>query len=192
LNNIRKGQGCGYCGRRKVDASDAEQVMLDAGLQPLVPYPGARKKWRCQCMRCGNTVMPIMNNTRKGVGCKHCATSGFDYIAPAVVYLMCHPLGSVKVGICGADDRNTRIAAHQRNGWHPYQQLRLPIGEQARQVEQIVLARLRREYQLTAYMSAETMPQGGWTETFDAEIVSADTVWRIVQDEAQRILRPLL
>lgn len=187
LNNIRKGQGCCYCSRRVVDPLDAEQVMLNAGMEPLTPYPGAGQKWRCRCMRCGKIVTPLMINIRKGVGCKHCASSGFDYTAPAVVYVMCHPFGSVKVGVAGASKRNTRIAHHRRYGWELFQQLRLLSGDQAWQVEQVVLTRLRDEYALNAFMSAETMPEGGWTETFDAEVISPDAVWNMVQSAAKRI-----
>lgn len=186
LNNIRKGQRCAYCSRRKLDPADAEQEMLSAGLQPLDPYPGAGRKWRCRCTRCGETVTPLLINIRKGVGCKYCALPGFDYSAPAVVYIMRHSLGGVKIGVAGASKRNTRIANHRRNGWELVRQLRFPSGELARQVEQAVLARIRNEYQLNSFMSADTMPQGGWTETFDADIISATSLVGMVQDGANR------
>ena len=186
LNNIRKGQGCEYCSRRKVDPSDAEQVMLDAGLHPLDPYPGAGRKWRCRCAHCGKTVSPLLNNIRRGVGCKYCALPGFDYDAPAVVYIMAHPIGAIKIGIAGANERNTRIADHARYGWSLFRQLRLPSGELAREVEQAVLTRIRDEYKLNAFMSTETMPKGGWTETFDSKIVTVDAMWDMAQDEVRR------
>jgi hypothetical protein len=188
LNNIRKGQGCEYCSRRKVDEADAVKVMRAAGFEPLAPYVAAREKWPCRCLYCGNEVTPLLNNVSRGVGCKHCAISGFDPGAPAVVYVMSHPIGSVKVGVCGTGDRNVRIAVHKRNGWEMHQRLRLPTGELAYRVEQAVLARLRGEYQLGPYMSAEMMPQGGWTETFDAELMPAGTMWKIVQELARPFL----
>lgn len=186
LNNIRKAQGCRYCSRRAVDPLEAEQLMLNAGFEPLTPYPGAGRRWRCRCVRCGKMVTPLMINVRKGVGCKHCASFGFDYSAPAVVYVMCHPFGSVKVGIAGASKRNTRIADHRRYGWKLFRQLHLPSGDQAWQVEQAVLTLLRGEFALDAFMSADIMPKGGWTETFDAEIVSPDALWNMVQNAANR------
>ena len=99
---------------------------------------------------------------------------------------MRHSLGSVKIGVAGASKRNTRIANHRRNGWELVRQLRFPSGELARQVEQNVLARIRNEYQLNSFMSADTMPQGGWTETFDADIISATSLVGMVQDGANR------
>jgi hypothetical protein len=162
--------------------------MLAVGLRPLTPYPGAGKKWPCQCVVCGNTVTPLLNNTRRGFGCRFCAETGFQFAAPAIVYVMCHPLGSVKIGVCGLGVHNTRFTDHRRNGWQPYQQLRLPTGEQAYRIEQAVLASLRGKRRMGGFMSPETMPQGGWTETFDAEIVSAETMWKIVQDQAKKTL----
>jgi len=182
------GTGCRYCAGISVDPVNAERIMRAAHLEPQTPYPGALEPWPCVCTVCGNPVQPLLNNIRKGQGCKHCAIPGFDYTAPAVVYVMCHPLGSVKIGVCGLGDQNTRISNHQRNDWEPYQQLRLPTGEQAYRIEQAVLARLRSEGRKGGFMSPETMPQGGWTETFDTEIVPAETMWEIVRDQAKKTL----
>lgn len=38
-------------------------------------------------------------------------------------------------------------------------------------IEQEALARIRRDYDPNYFMSPETMPQGVWTETFDAELL---------------------
>lgn len=59
---------------RRVNPDDAGEVMRKAGLEPLVPYPGAGAKWRCQCLRCGREVAPAYCNVRKGhSGCKSCS-----------------------------------------------------------------------------------------------------------------------
>jgi hypothetical protein len=50
-----------------------ERIMRDAGLEPLVPYPGAHKGWKCRCMRCGEEGEPrLVNVQRLGRGCNTC------------------------------------------------------------------------------------------------------------------------
>lgn len=80
-DSVRQGKGCRNCGtsaaarrRRDRNASDAEQVMLDAGLQPLEPYPGTTKRWLCQCLKCGREVSPTHDKVKQtGNGCRYCS-----------------------------------------------------------------------------------------------------------------------
>lgn len=54
--------------------ADAIANMRAAGLEPLEPYPGARKAWRCRCVTCGSDVAPTLDNIRRGQGgCRNCA-----------------------------------------------------------------------------------------------------------------------
>jgi hypothetical protein len=67
---------CGYCSRAFVDPQDAVDLMLEAGLKPLVPYPGARPKWKCRCMRCGMLTYPHYQSVKAGGGgCINCSRS---------------------------------------------------------------------------------------------------------------------
>ena len=195
LANIRRGQGgCGYCGRRIVDPAKALDDMRAAGLEPQEPYPGASEKWRCLCTNreCGRLVEPTYNNViSKGVGCRYCALRGIDLTSPACVYVV-HHVGedAVKIGIAGLDARNGRIAKHQRHGWTLIRQLRCATGEHALAIEQAVLAELKAR-QLGHFMSEEVMPQGGWTETFDAELLNTEQLWRMIVLEAVNQPHPL-
>jgi hypothetical protein len=49
--------------------------MLDAGLEPIEPYPGTTQPWRCRCLTCQQVVSPSFGNVRRGVskGCRYCA-----------------------------------------------------------------------------------------------------------------------
>jgi recombinational DNA repair protein (RecF pathway) len=48
--------------------------MVENGLWPLEPYPGALKPWQCRCMRCGDVVSPRYNAIQQGQGgCQRCA-----------------------------------------------------------------------------------------------------------------------
>lgn len=75
LDNVRTGCGpCRYCSGQGVDPGEATAVMRLAGLEPLDPYPGAVKPWRCRCAGCGSEVHPRYASVRKGHGCRHCGT----------------------------------------------------------------------------------------------------------------------
>jgi len=65
--------GCAYCAGRKVDATDAEKIMLKAGLKPLEPYKKNNTKWKCECLKCGKIVYPIYSSIQGGGGgCRDC------------------------------------------------------------------------------------------------------------------------
>jgi hypothetical protein len=75
LDNVRTGCGpCRYCSGQGVDPQEAVAAMRLAGLEPLEPYPGAVKPWRCRCVRCGREVHPRYGSIRKGHGCRWCGT----------------------------------------------------------------------------------------------------------------------
>lgn len=82
LNGILCGQGgCKWCApNAPVDPRAAASIMQNAGLEPLVPYPGAGARWPCRCGQCGVEVTPSYNSVRMGhAGCIHCslkATAG--------------------------------------------------------------------------------------------------------------------
>ena len=48
--------------------------MIQAGVEPLVEYPGANKPWESRCLVCEATVRPTLNSIKSGQGgCKFCA-----------------------------------------------------------------------------------------------------------------------
>jgi hypothetical protein len=49
-------------------------IMRAAALEPLVPYPGALKPWKCRHIPCGKVVEPSLHSIQRGQGgCGHCA-----------------------------------------------------------------------------------------------------------------------
>ena len=47
--------------------------MRSKGLEPLEPFPGVTKRWRCRCTRCGAEVSPTLKSVRLAVtGCRTC------------------------------------------------------------------------------------------------------------------------
>lgn len=60
---------------RRLDPIEAVEIMRAAHLEPLVPYPGVHRGWRCQCQKCGNEVEPALSSIKSGQGgCKPCSS----------------------------------------------------------------------------------------------------------------------
>ena len=73
--SIRQGRGCGYCSGKRIDLAEAKATMLDAGVVPLVDFPGTHSPWLCRCVVCGEEVSPTYNSINSGGqgGCAICA-----------------------------------------------------------------------------------------------------------------------
>ncbi len=190
LSTIRRGGGCKRCAdaalaiARRTPEVEAAAFMLAANLQPLVPYPGSQVPWLCQCLVCEQNVTPALSAVRQGGGCRCCAERAFDFVGPASVYLITHQsFRSHKIGVTGARARNDRLAEHARHGWRLFQQVRLSSGEQAYKVEQAILRRMRTEFGFGSHLSADEMPQGGWTETVSAGCITLNELWGLIESE---------
>jgi hypothetical protein len=186
-NSVRMGHaGCRPCQHRltagasqRLTHEAAAEVMVKRGLEPREPYPGSKKPWRCQCLRCGAEVTPTYSNILSGWGgCRTCSPGGFDATQKAVLYLISHPrLGAAKVGIGNALGR--RLKDHAAQGWETITVVRLP-GPVAEAIEASILDWWRDDLGLPPYLSTHEMPQGGWTETVDLDAINvADTIHQI-------------
>lgn len=81
-SGIRNGQGgCRVCGKlngaltqKEGNVQAATDIMIAAGLRPLVLYPGTGEPWLCRCESCGAEVTPQHANVVQGHhGCRFCA-----------------------------------------------------------------------------------------------------------------------
>jgi hypothetical protein len=79
--SIQQGQGgCKPCHQHRLavlyrtpDAT-AIEIMRDAGLEPIVPYPGlSHTPWNCKCTKCERVISPTMSNVKNGATCIFCA-----------------------------------------------------------------------------------------------------------------------
>ena len=82
LNAVRnRGGGCRVCKNAAVQAAqvaakseEATAAMRAAGFEPLEPYSGTSKPWRCRCTHCGKESTPAHGNVAHGgATCRHCA-----------------------------------------------------------------------------------------------------------------------
>ncbi|MFC8452160.1 hypothetical protein [Kitasatospora sp. NPDC057223] len=176
LSVMRQGTRCLYCsGHGPVDPEAAEAIMLSRGLQPTEDFAGTNRPWRVRCLRegCGRESTPQLGAVRRKTqpGCRFCAKYGLHLAAPALVYVILSPdRATRKIGICGTN--SSRIAVHRRHGWTEEFHIRVESGEEAFRIEQGVLRHIRKTLNVPARLGESEMPQGGWTETFDAEMVS--------------------
>jgi len=184
-SSIGQGQkGCVYCGGKKVDPADADALFLENNLKPLEPYTSTDSKWKSECLKCKRIVYPThhMVAQRSG-GCKYCATRGMDFTLPAFIYLITNQeLGAHKIGISGEYSNEVRLRDHAKNGWLLYKKKTFLTADQTYEIEQEVLRWLREDKGLPPYLSAEQMPQRGWTETVSANEIDLPSLWAKVED----------
>jgi hypothetical protein len=174
--------GCFECGKRKVaatkilDADVAAAVMRAAQLEPLDPYPGSAKPWRCLCLRCEREVRPHRAGVLKGQGgCKFCAPVGLDRTAPGILYLLKHEgFQALKIGVTSATARTDRVERHTQFGWEEVSRWDFENAAIAEIAESLVLSTWRRELGAPPALQPHDMPQGGYSETVSMLWVSLE------------------
>jgi hypothetical protein len=76
LGDLRSGKsigGCQFCaGNRPLDPLLAEQLLRDAGFEPLESYKNVDQGWRAKCIKCGNEGRPSITGIKSGTGCGWC------------------------------------------------------------------------------------------------------------------------
>jgi hypothetical protein len=94
-----------------------------------------------------------------------------------LLYILYSPVyKAVKIGISDVSGR--RFASHRTKGWILIKYWAFSERDKARAVETIVVQTLTNRY--GHYLSKEDMPQGGYTETFDASKISRKALIRMV------------
>ena len=200
--SIQRGHGgCRSCVGLVVDPLKAMEIMRAAGLEPIVPYPGAAKPWPCTHLACGMNAEPSFSNVKQGVvGCRYCQKGGYSYTKPGLVYLIFGqhsdlPHGVLKIGI--TDMSGERLARWRKRGWNIVATFEFDDGALPPQVEAVVLHWWRNELGVEPCLSPrQTGSMSGASETASlAELerlgvgledvvakISAAT-WRIVHIE---------
>lgn len=77
--------GCRDCGRIKAGLSnrtpsaEAIELMKAHGFEPLEPFTGGNKPWKCRCITCKKIVTPRFSLVKaKGSNCAYCAETRVD------------------------------------------------------------------------------------------------------------------
>lgn len=94
-----------------------------------------------------------------------------------LLYILYSPIHkAVKVGISDVSGR--RFASHRTKGWILIKYWAFSRRDQARAVETLVLNTLRDKH--GHFLDKDDMPQGGYTETFDARKITRRGLIRMV------------
>lgn len=180
--------GCKPCGMKFMQTPEFLEeimtIMKQANLEPLEPYKGADVKWKCKCLKCGNTVSPRANNVKRGHGgCIFCMEGAFKLNRPAYLYFVHNQqLGSLKVGIGNYETVNDRLDSHNKSGWNTLAKYHFEKGETAFKVEQIILKWIRKDLQIPIHLSNLQFTHGGASETFADDSVSLIEVKRKIEE----------
>ena len=94
-----------------------------------------------------------------------------------LLYILYSPIHrAIKVGISDVSGR--RFASHRTKGWILIKYWTFSRRDQARAVETLVLNTLRDKH--GHFLDKDDMPQGGYTETFDASKITRKGLIRMV------------
>lgn len=94
-----------------------------------------------------------------------------------LLYILYSPIHkAIKIGI--SDISGKRFASHRQKGWILIKYWWFSERDQARSVETIVLNKLREKY--GHFLNKSDMPQGGYTETFDATKITRKGLIRMI------------
>jgi predicted GIY-YIG superfamily endonuclease len=102
----------------------------------------------------------------------------------AILYILYSPIHkAIKIGISSIDGK--RFAAHKTKGWLLVSYWHFFERDKARAVESLVIQTLKKKHK--PFLSKEDMPQGGYTETFDASLLSKKALIRMVNKAIKSI-----
>lgn len=174
-----KSFGCSVCtyqqmGRRYSESPEvARQKFLNADLEMIGEYKTARLPIEARCLRCDAITKQTLNGVQNGKACKYCFHAGIKYGQPAYLYLIYHDeYKSIKVGISNSEANLNRLSVHKKYGWLEYRVFNFDTADEAEFYETMLLQWIRNERFLPHHLSRDLMPQGGFTETVDAEEIS--------------------
>ena len=57
---------------KRLSDTEARQIMIDAGAEPLVAFPGTSRPWLSKCLKCKKEISPTLGNV-KNQGTRACA-----------------------------------------------------------------------------------------------------------------------
>ena len=81
LSVVRRGSGCPYCSKKRVDPKDAKRLMRDNGAKPLEDYKSSSAPWRCLCLTCEREITPTYDSVRSGQSaCAFCSGKRIDLL----------------------------------------------------------------------------------------------------------------
>jgi len=194
---LQQGRGCcKYCGVREgakkwaLALSEIQPILNKKKIILLeVKLLGMREKHLFQCRRCNLVWKARLASVTGDSGCPNCALYGLKPNLKSYIYVIENKkLDSIKLGIANSDKPRDRVDKHIARGWEIYRIRTFASGAKARNVEANCLKYFRIVKEIPPHLSKTQMPQGGWTETFDARLIKPSTIWAKVE-ELSRVTR---
>jgi recombinational DNA repair protein (RecF pathway) len=188
LGGILGGNGCLNCSGLVINPDEARELMIKNKVEPIVEYPGAGVPWQSRCMKCDREVYPRYSSVKMNIGgCKYCASYGYDFSSPGILYLLTHlELESHKIGITNVNAKEKRLEKHSKRGWVVYETWSFVNGNNAFEVEQALLSWFREDLNLPVCLGKAQMPQGGFTETVDSKEIDLSEIANMAHKLADR------
>jgi hypothetical protein len=189
--SVQQGRGCcNYCGTRagakkwSKNIEEVQPVLKSKGITLLEKeVKGMREKHRLKCHKCNLIWSARLSSVTGEIGCPNCALYGLKPNLVSYIYLVEHKkFRSIKLGIANANKSRDRVDKHIEKGWEIYKIKNFPSGVEARRVETECLKYFRKVKNLKPHLSKLELPQGGWTETFDANDIKPSTIWAKVEE----------
>jgi len=101
-----------------------------------------------------------------------------------LLYILYSPVyKAIKIGISDVSGR--RFASHRTKGWILIKYWTFFERDKARAVESLVLNTLKKKHK--PFLGKEDMPQGGYTETFDASKITRKALIRMVSKAIKEV-----
>jgi hypothetical protein len=102
----------------------------------------------------------------------------------AILYVLYSPIyRAVKIGI--SDISGNRWKTHKNKGWVLIKYWHFFERDKAKAVESLVIQTLNKKHK--PFLSKEDMPQGGYTETFDASKISRRTLINLINKSIKQV-----
>lgn len=172
-SSIASGAGCPVCSGVFVEDSTWEARAAAVNLRWLEIPKSSRLPTPAQCLSCGLRWKPNPGAVTSGSGCPDCAETGYKVGQPGLFYLVERKSNggraARKIGITNLSGSRIRLALWKKQGFELVFQKTHQNGRLILNLEQNLLAWLRHDQNLPAYLDKEEMPRGGATETFSPD-----------------------
>jgi len=193
----KKTIGCSHCAyienakNSRLSEDKVIKIMLEANLKPLVPYVNGNKRWKCECLKCGNIVFPRFQTIqqRQGGGCSTCAVRGITLTEPAYFYVIKHDrMGALKVGIGNPSSIPDRIQSYLKKDWILLKKYDFSTGVKAELLETKILKWIRKDLGLRPYLTRDVL-RNGHTETADLNEIDLSILYEVIDTHIKKGLR---
>lgn len=190
--NLYSGFGCPRCGDRamaekqRASQSDRDFQAAAVGLRWLEPVMSHAVPALIECLGCGHQWKARANDVQQGKGCAVCTPSGFNPVAPTILYLLKRKDGIAKIGITNeGESQNDRLRRLRKYGFQEIEIWHFATGKKAKEIESVVLRWWREWLEVGPASSPDEFD--GWSETIAINEVSIEEIIAFIEEEISKV-----